>query len=106
MKQLLRFVEIYQLGKTRIFDVFSNHSNDHLGRIHWRSGWRCYVMSYSDNIDMSLSCNIELNKFMHELEDRRKANLTKNKKRTIEEAMKYQNEERLKSDFSGEAYEE
>lgn len=76
MKKLLRFSEGIRDGKkTKIFSVFSNHSNDLLGIIHWRSGWRCYVMSYEGGIDMSLSCNKELNIFMEELEKQRKLNL-------------------------------
>ena len=58
--------------KTKIFNVYSNHSNDFLGKIHWRSGWRCYVISYEPDIDMSLSCNEELNVFMEKLEQERK----------------------------------
>jgi hypothetical protein len=57
--------------KTKRFNVYSNHSNDFLGVIHWRSGWRCYVMSYEPNIDMSVGCNKELNEFMEKLEEER-----------------------------------
>ena len=39
--------------KIKRFNVYSKHSNDYLGKIRWRSGWRCYVMSYS-NADMSI----------------------------------------------------
>lgn len=67
----LRFEEIKSKGKTKIFDVYSNHSNDFLGRIHYRSGWRNYVMSYEPNIDMSVDCNDELNNFMKKLEAER-----------------------------------
>jgi hypothetical protein len=74
MKQLLIFKEKESTGKTKIFEVYSNHSNDHLGIIHWRQGWRCYVISYDNNyIDMSLSCNKELNNFMEKLEQERKS---------------------------------
>lgn len=59
-------------GKTVIVNVFSTHSEDFLGRIHWRNGWRCYVMSYQNNIDMSLSCSKELNDYMEVLEKERK----------------------------------
>ena len=74
MKQLLRFEELEQTGKTKRFNVYSTHSGDFLGLIHWRSGWRCYVISYSeeDMIDMSLSCIMELNNFMGKLEQERK----------------------------------
>jgi len=68
MKQLLRFEELDRLfGKTKRFRVYSTHSDDLLGFIHWRSGWRCYIMSYADNIDMSVSCLKELAEFMDNL---------------------------------------
>lgn len=77
MKKLLFFIEDEDepRRKTRRFFVYSNHSNDKLGSIQWRTGWRCYVMSYDDNIDMSISCHKELNEFMQKLEDERKDNL-------------------------------
>jgi len=77
MTELLRFEELEQTGKIKRFNVYSTHSGDFLGLIHWNSGWRCYVISYSeeDMIDMSLSCNKELNEFMQELEDKRKKEL-------------------------------
>jgi len=72
MNKLLRFEEINIKRKTKVFLVYSHHSNDLLGMIHWRTGWRCYVMSYEEEIDMSLSCNQELNDFMEKLENERK----------------------------------
>lgn len=73
MEKNLRFEEnISPSGKTQIINVFSVHSDDFLGRIHWRSGWRCYVMSYQNDIDMSLSCSKELNEFMERLEENRR----------------------------------
>ena len=77
MKELLRFEKLKQEGKTKRYDMYSNHSGDFLGFIHWRSGWRCYVISYGNGIDMSLSCNKELNKFMEQLEEERKEGLKK-----------------------------
>lgn len=74
MKQLLKFEESedYKGRKTKIFSVYSNHSNDFLGTVHFRCGWRCYVMSYARDIDMSVSCMVELCKFMENLEMERK----------------------------------
>ena len=46
-----------------------------LGVVCWKCGWRCYVMSYDRDIDMSISCHKELNEFMQKLEDERKENL-------------------------------
>lgn len=71
MGEHLRFIEMTTKGKTKIFNVY-NDSIEYLGKIHWRAGWRCYVMSYAPDIDMSVSCDDELNKFMHGLEDDRK----------------------------------
>lgn len=63
--QLLRFEESSIKGqKTKRFLVYSTHSDEFLGTIKWRNGWRCYVMSYEDGIDMSLSCEQEIIKFM------------------------------------------
>jgi len=75
MKRLLNFIEHNAKGKTKIFYVYSAHPDDFLGIIHWRPGWRCYVISYENCINMSLSCNKELNLFMKKLEDERKKNL-------------------------------
>lgn len=78
MKKLLYFMEGKRDGgKTKLFSVFSSHSNDLLGIIHWRPGWRCYVISYEDNIDMSVGCMKELNAFMENLEEERKFKLKK-----------------------------
>ena len=78
MKELLHFEEDKSFkGKTKRIHVYSNHSEDLLGIIHWRSGWRCYVISYEPDIDMSVGCNEELNKFMKQLEKERKEELNK-----------------------------
>jgi len=71
-RPFIRFDLISDSGKTKVVDVFSTHSGDYLGRIHWRCGWRCYVMSYNKDIDMSIGCHDELNDFMKHLEDIRK----------------------------------
>lgn len=63
--------------KTERWNVYSNHSKEFLGVIHWRSGWRCYVMSYADDVDMSIGCHKELNEFMESLEKKRKAGVHK-----------------------------
>jgi len=77
MKKLLFFIEDENEPKrrTKRFYVYSNHSNDKLGVIQWRSGWRCYVMSYDKDIDMSIGCHKELNEFMQKLEVERLSNL-------------------------------
>jgi len=68
-KPLLTFNLVSDSGKTKVVDVFSRHSGDYLGKLHWRCGWRCYVMSYENGIDMSLSCSEELNEFTKHLEE-------------------------------------
>jgi len=82
MKKLLFFIEDEndkETRKTKRFNVYSNHSNDFLGVIKWRSGWRCYVMSYGKDIDMSVGCMKELNEYMEQLEKERKERETNEK---------------------------
>jgi len=38
-----------------------------IGIIHWRGGWRQYVSQTYPKIDMSRSCNKEVNEFIEEL---------------------------------------
>ena len=76
-KPLLIFELVKDTGRTKVVNVLSNHSNELLGVIHWRNGWRCYVMSYENNIEMSLSCNLELDDFMGHLEKVRQRDLKK-----------------------------
>ena len=74
MKKQLFFIEDENVkGKTKRFNVYSNHSYDFLGTIHWRNGWRGYVMTYphGQDTDMSIGCNEELNDFMKKLERER-----------------------------------
>lgn len=73
VETFLTFVETTQTGKTRKYDVFSTHSGDILGHIHWRSGWRRYVMSFDKDCDWSVECMAECYKFVQKLmEDRNK----------------------------------
>ena len=74
-KPLLKFELEKDNGRTKVVNVFSTHSNDFLGIIHWRNGWRCYVMSYENDIDMSLGCNKELDEMMEHLENIRQKEL-------------------------------
>ena len=74
MKNLLFFIkdEDEPKRKTKRFYVYSKHSNDLLGVVCWKCGWRCYVMEYRNDIIMSIGCHKELNEFMQKLEDERK----------------------------------
>jgi len=66
--KLLRFKDVSLVSqKARRFRVYSAHSEDLIGFIHWGNDWRCYVMSYVNDIDMSLSCEKELVRFMEDL---------------------------------------
>ena len=38
-----------------------------IGIIHWNGGWRQYVSQTYDKVDMSRSCNIEVNAFIDTL---------------------------------------
>ena len=44
--------------------VYNDQFNEQIGIIHWRGGWRQYVWRALPNVDMSRSCNNEINKFI------------------------------------------
>jgi len=69
-EELLKFKEIPFKGKTKKFRVYSGHSGDFLGVIKWKPSWRCYVMDYGD-VEMSVSCNEVLNKFIKNISQER-----------------------------------
>lgn len=68
----LIFKEVPTKGKTKMFLVHSAHSNDFLGRIIWRNGWRRYVMSFEADCDWSIECMAECYKFVAKLMQDRK----------------------------------
>ena len=72
MGNFLRFEEVKTSGKTRKFNVYSEHSDDYLGQICWRNGWRRYVMSFEERTDWSVECMAECYKFVAKLMQERK----------------------------------
>ena len=69
MTDFLRFEEIETKGKTRAFKVISAHSNEQLGQICWRCGWRRYVMHFDSDCDWSVECMAQCYKFIQKLMD-------------------------------------
>jgi hypothetical protein len=53
--------------KTDMYEVFNKMTDEKIGAIHWRGGWRQYVFQAEPNIDMSRSCQKEIIKFMDKL---------------------------------------
>ena len=53
--------------KMPIYEMINTTFWKKIGIIHWRGGWRQYVSQTKPKIDMSKSCNIEVNNFIDEL---------------------------------------
>lgn len=58
------------------YKIINKTLRQEIGIIHWRGGWYQYVSQTKPEVDMSRSCNAEVNKFidklMKEWRDKRK----------------------------------
>lgn len=54
--EYLRFDQQQQTRKTKIWEVVATLSEDRLGCIRWRSGWRKYVFSPAPHTDYEQDC--------------------------------------------------
>lgn len=53
--------------KLNKYKVVNTSLNQEIGIIHWRGGWRQYVFQSKPDIDMSMSCQKEIIKFVYKL---------------------------------------
>lgn len=53
--------------KMHKYKVINKKFDEEIGIIHWRGGWRQYVFQSYPEVDMSVSCNNEVNRFIKEL---------------------------------------
>lgn len=53
--------------KTKVFYVYSVHSNVYLGSISWDAGWRRYTMNFEEDTKWSIECIAECYKFITKL---------------------------------------
>lgn len=75
----LRFDEL-PLEKGRkmpVYKIINVVLGQEVGIIHWRGGWRQYVSQTYPKIDMSRSCNKEVNDFIDELMENWRESLKK-----------------------------
>ena len=62
------------------YEVFNNTLKQYIGFIHWRGGFRQYVFQAYDKVDMTRSCNLEVNDFIDKLMLEWRENLKKAKR--------------------------
>ena len=81
MKLNIRFEEGTSISelqkKTKTFYIYSNHSNDFLGKIYFLGRWRCYVFEPKNNTIYSHDCMKEISEFSEQLTKDWKLNLKK-----------------------------
>jgi hypothetical protein len=53
--------------------VFNDQFEEEIGLIRWRGGWRQYVFRSHDGVEMSRSCNTEINNFIDGLMSARRS---------------------------------
>ena len=54
-------------SKLHEYKIINTKLNQEIGIIHWRGGWRQYVSQTFPKVDMSRSCNKEVNDFIDKL---------------------------------------
>jgi len=73
MKKYLDFMQVQNPGKkTKIFHIFNKETDEFLGKISWRIGWRQYVSNLEEGIDFSSGCHKEASEFIDRLMEDRK----------------------------------
>lgn len=66
--------------KLNKYKVINHNLGYDIGIIHWRGGWRQFVFQALSEVDMSRSCNKEVNKFIDKLMVEWKEKIKKRKK--------------------------
>ena len=67
--------------KMPIYKMHNDVLGEEVGIIHWRGGWRQYVSQTYPKIDMSRSCNKEVNVFIDKLMNKWRKQIKNAKKR-------------------------
>jgi len=70
--EFLEFIEVPFEGKTKWFEVRSVRSDELLGKIQFRPGWRCYVFEPCFPTIWSSDCLMDIQVFLNTLNDERK----------------------------------
>jgi hypothetical protein len=73
--KFLKFVEMPWGGKTKRFNVYSASTDDYLGQVLWRSGWRRYIMHFDGGCDWDCDCMTICNDFVKSLMQARETEL-------------------------------
>jgi len=63
----LKFEEVKDTGKTKVFSVESIQGGDRLGSIKWHAPWRRYVLFPSSNVLFDSNCLLEICSFIGRL---------------------------------------
>lgn len=69
--------------KLNKYKIFNHNLMQTIGEIHWRGGWRQYVSQTLPGVDMSHSCNAEVNKFIAKLMGEWRKKRVKNRVRDV-----------------------
>jgi hypothetical protein len=71
----LKFLYHFKEGKTQIWVVKNLATDEEIGEIRWRNGWRQYVFATYGNIDLAENCMRFLADFCKEMNDEHKKRL-------------------------------
>ena len=67
-----------KIGIKKTFDVWIyNKSDELLGNIYWRPGWRTYVFNPVEDMELDTKCLDDINNYIKELIEERKKETVK-----------------------------
>ncbi len=66
-KKWLEFIEINNLGKTRVFKIRNVETNEYVGVIKWCCSFRKYAFYTEPNLVFSISCLRQIADFIEQL---------------------------------------
>ncbi len=68
----LKFVEVGDTGKTKIYDVINRHSGFRIATVKWHGGWRKYCLFPESDTLFDEGCLKQISGFLRNLMDARK----------------------------------
>ena len=68
----------FKIGKKKTYNVnIHNKSNELIGKIYWRTGWRTYVVTIEPEMDLDIKCWDEVSDYLKLLLQDRLDNMKK-----------------------------
>jgi hypothetical protein len=93
-----------QIQNKKTYDVtIFNKTDEHLGDIYWRTGWRTYVVTLQPEIDFDIKCWNDVSDYLNTLLEERSPNKTKKEEFLVVYEDMWNNKENIRTEKIGDA---